>query len=176
MTFKNTIDAGTAVKKLILLSTVFSITGCDTLRNTFGLDHYQADEFNIEQNAPLTLPPSYDLEPPVQTEKNKDDTRQNDESTKKAKELLAISTSNEPVTKTGSTQNSELFKKAGGAEPKKDNIRELVDKEALDEEENPISDVFSQIAKNATRISNDDKTTQDLEKSFENKAKEKTES
>lgn len=42
-----------------------TLAGCDHMRNTFGLDHYQADEFKVPTNPPLSMPPNYDLRPPM---------------------------------------------------------------------------------------------------------------
>lgn len=48
------------------LGTAFMLlSGCDSLRSTFGLDHYQADAFSVPTNPPLTLPPDYNLRPPA---------------------------------------------------------------------------------------------------------------
>lgn len=41
------------------------VSGCDTLRHTFGLDHYAADAFNVTENPALCVPPEYNLTPPV---------------------------------------------------------------------------------------------------------------
>ena len=41
------------------------LSGCDTMRSTFGLDHYQADAFDVPTNPPLILPPDYNLRPPT---------------------------------------------------------------------------------------------------------------
>jgi hypothetical protein len=43
------------------------LSGCDTIRNTLGLDHYQADEMQVDPNprlASLTIPPNFQLRPP----------------------------------------------------------------------------------------------------------------
>lgn len=44
---------------------LLTLSGCDSVRNTFGLDHYQADAFTVPTNPPLTLPPDYNLRPPA---------------------------------------------------------------------------------------------------------------
>jgi len=43
------------------------LSGCDSVRNTLGLDHYQADEMQVDPNprlAALTIPPNFQLRPP----------------------------------------------------------------------------------------------------------------
>ena len=41
------------------------LSGCDSFRSTFGLDHYQPDEFNVSGNPPLSMPKDYKLRPPA---------------------------------------------------------------------------------------------------------------
>lgn len=50
---------------LALITSTIVLSGCDSLRNTFGLDHYQADEFKIPSNPPLSMPPDFNLRPPI---------------------------------------------------------------------------------------------------------------
>ena len=42
-----------------------TLSGCDSFRNTFGLDHYQPDEFKVSENPPLSIPKDYKLRPPA---------------------------------------------------------------------------------------------------------------
>ncbi|MBY0281414.1 MAG: DUF3035 domain-containing protein [Alphaproteobacteria bacterium] len=42
-----------------------ALSGCDSFRNTFGLDHYQPDEFKVSENPPLSMPKDYKLRPPA---------------------------------------------------------------------------------------------------------------
>ena len=53
-------------KKNLCLLAIFSIilTGCDTLRDTFGLSHYQPDDFAVQTNSSLSIPPDFSLIPP----------------------------------------------------------------------------------------------------------------
>lgn len=53
---------------LVLGTTVLS--GCDQFRHTFGLDHAQGDPFVVPTNPPLSMPPNYDLRPPLPGNKN----------------------------------------------------------------------------------------------------------
>lgn len=52
--------------KVLLGCAVLGIVvgGCDSVRNTLGLDHYQPDEMQAGVNPPLTQPPHFKLRPP----------------------------------------------------------------------------------------------------------------
>lgn len=41
------------------------MSGCTQVKESFGLGHYQADEFCVDPNPPLELPPEYNLPKPV---------------------------------------------------------------------------------------------------------------
>ncbi len=43
---------------------LLSLTGCDTVRDTLGLDHSGPNEFDVATSAPLSMPPDYNLRPP----------------------------------------------------------------------------------------------------------------
>jgi hypothetical protein len=49
---------------LYALAAVVLLTGCDTVRETFGRTKRSPDEFAVYQRAPLSVPPSYGLRPP----------------------------------------------------------------------------------------------------------------
>ncbi len=53
-----------------LLYIFFFLVSCDTVKSTLGMDHYQADEFNLETHKPLSIPPNYDLVPPYEKDKD----------------------------------------------------------------------------------------------------------
>jgi hypothetical protein len=40
------------------------LTGCDTVRDTLGLEHSGPNEFDVATSAPLSMPPDYNLRPP----------------------------------------------------------------------------------------------------------------
>jgi hypothetical protein len=42
----------------------FLLTGCDSVKDALGMNHYQPDEFLVATNPPLELPPSYHVRPP----------------------------------------------------------------------------------------------------------------
>lgn len=51
-------------KLFFLLTLPFMLSGCDTIRSTLGLDHNQANGFDVPINPPLVLPPDFNLRPP----------------------------------------------------------------------------------------------------------------
>ena len=65
------------------------LTGCDSVKQTFGLDHYQPDEFKVGQNLPLSLPPDSILRPPSK-DATFDDAKRQCSSRNKAKNLIGV--------------------------------------------------------------------------------------
>ncbi|MDP3372266.1 MAG: DUF3035 domain-containing protein [Candidatus Paracaedibacteraceae bacterium] len=126
------------------------LTGCDTLRSTFGLDHYQADEFNIAENPPLSMPPSYHLAPPsanntvgVKNAKKQAD----DNASLKVKKVLLGHTSK---TSSAESTNAKAIVEKASAETKADpKIRETVNKEESNESTSGdgITDTISKMGK-----------------------------
>ena len=113
-------------KKLSLtLSTLMLLlSGCDTIRNTLGLDHYQADAFAVQTNPPLVLPPDYNLTPP------KPGAAPTYTQTPEVKAQETLQTNDAKIHSASGTEGS-LLNHTSAAAPA--NIRELVDKEAADE-------------------------------------------
>lgn len=107
-----------------LLSLSLLLSGCDSVRNTLGLDHYQADAFAVPTNPPLVLPPSYNLTPPkpgaAPTHAQTSET--------KAQSVLQVE---DAKVHSGSGTEKQMMQNAQVKTP--ENIRELVDKEAADE-------------------------------------------
>ncbi len=114
------------MKKLQLgvlsLPLLLAQTGCDTVRNTLGLDHYQADAFAVPTNPPLILPPDYNLRPPApgaaptyaQTSQTQ------------AQETLINSSAK---VYSGNSSETGLISSTGAGEAQSD-IRKIVDEEA----------------------------------------------
>jgi hypothetical protein len=51
---------------IIALSTLaFLISGCSDFKRMVGIEKTSPDEFAVESRAPLTIPPDFDLRPPV---------------------------------------------------------------------------------------------------------------
>jgi len=108
----------------------FALSGCDNLRNTFGLDHYQPDEFNISDNPPLSIPKDYKLRPPVQGSGNSESAAAAPSSNEKVQDLLvgqskggAVSSSKDPAARS-------LLAQAADGQTVDPSIRETVNKEA----------------------------------------------
>ena len=145
---------------VILLSSAFiTLTGCDTFRNTFGLDHYQADEFNVGENPPLSMPPNYNLAPPANNaSENSEKKKADDENTtKKAKEALL---GRAEKTKNSSTNSGKIIvKKASEVQKPDPEIRKTVteEKDSLSSDSNSFPDkvakIGQEIAKNAKNTS-----------------------
>jgi hypothetical protein len=55
-----------SVRQVLLLSAVLavSLSACDQIRETVGVEKKAPDEFAVVRNAPLSVPPTYDLRPP----------------------------------------------------------------------------------------------------------------
>lgn len=49
---------------IAIVSATILLSGCDTVRETFGLTHENPDEFAVSQNPDLRIPPAFHLVPP----------------------------------------------------------------------------------------------------------------
>jgi hypothetical protein len=54
------------VRQILLMSAALavSLTACEQIRETTGIEKKAPDEFAVVRNAPLSVPPTYDLRPP----------------------------------------------------------------------------------------------------------------
>ncbi|HLD95572.1 MAG TPA: DUF3035 domain-containing protein, partial [Alphaproteobacteria bacterium] len=50
------------------------LSGCDSIKNTLGMDHYTPDEFEVSSNPPLTVPTDFSLRPPKDASCEKENT------------------------------------------------------------------------------------------------------
>lgn len=146
-------------KNFALLSVVsLSVSGCDSIKRTFGFDHYQADEMNVADNPPLSLPPCYDLRPP---EKNVPAVATSSTShTQKALEVISgkKQTTNHDTSKSQSTE--ALLKKVSATNTSDQQIKEKIESDAEKAKEksiNPLSGIGQKIMDNVTNVSNDTK-------------------
>lgn len=99
-------------------------SGCDSIRNTLGLDHYQADAFSVPTNPPLTIPPDFNLRPPTPG------AAPTNAQTPQVQAQKALKTQEQAV----STSKSEsTLITATGQKAVDPNIRDVVNKEAVDE-------------------------------------------
>lgn len=145
---------------------MFLLSGCDSMRSTFGLDHYQPDEFNVDNHQPLSMPPNYDLAPPEVSAAVTSAKRSKDESAaQKAQNVLIGRAVDKSATE--SVGAKAIVEKVSEKQIADANIRDTVTKEAKDNPEanNALADTFSKIGaeikKNAKRTSNDDADTKE---------------
>ena len=128
------------------------LVGCDSIKNSLGMDHYQPDEFNIRENDNLTIPPNYNLAPP---HKRNEDGKLVPISAQKAKQ--AVVGGGVDANSNISKENASTISKLG---PSDASIRETVDKEAEGEDDSGLSKKLSswkkEFLKNASSISNKD--------------------
>ncbi len=107
-----------------------TLGGCDTFRNTFGLDHYSPNEWDTTPNTSLILPPDFKgrpkLPPPTPGAPNP---HAIPETVKAQKTVLGDAPSDE---ETASTSNGEkgIVEKASENQEVTPDIRKIVDEEA----------------------------------------------
>ena len=137
----------------ILIGLSLFLTACDSVKSTLGMDHYQADEFNIKQNDPLSMPPNYKLMPPRTKDKDGKSVPL-DPSAEKAKKVVG---GGETEASISEASQQDLKDKVGSAD---DTIRETIDKEstqtgdsALDNKLNSWKKEFVQNAKSINKPS-----------------------
>lgn len=112
---------------LILLLASTTLAGCDKLRHTFGLDHYQADEFRVPSNPPLSMPPDYNLRPPVPGAPNPGDVNHRDKAHEKIMGQKAA------LARTTGDAEKSILKQAAKISKADPNIRAEVNKDAEEE-------------------------------------------
>ncbi len=54
----------TPLNLAVIAALPLALSACDTIKHTFGLDHYSGDEWSVPNTPPLELPPDYNLMPP----------------------------------------------------------------------------------------------------------------
>lgn len=146
-------------KNFALLSVAsLSVSGCDSVKRTFGFDHYQADEMTVADNPPLSLPPCYDLRPPKKNVPAV--TTASTSHTQKALEVIAgkKQTTNHDISKSQSTE--ALVKKVSATNTADQQIKEKIDsdaKKAREKSANPLSGIGQKIMDNVSNVSNDTK-------------------
>lgn len=118
-----------------------ALSGCDQVRNTLGLDHYQADPFRVPVNPPLSMPTDYNLRPPVPGAPNPGDVNHKEKAQEK---MLGQKLSLE---KTPNDAEKSILSHAHKTTVADPNIRAEVDKEA--EEEKTLFGKLKNIGSNA---------------------------
>jgi hypothetical protein len=141
-----------SLKILALISVGVSLSGCDSVRNTLGLDHYQPDEFNVTDHPPLSMPKDYNLRPPVDGKPIPNRTEFN-ASTQQAEQTL-LGPNRGTAVGAGSGQSTQsIVDQAKAGQTVDPNIRTTVDQEAKNEgEEGVIGRKMKEIRENAASI------------------------
>ncbi len=140
------------LKGLFCVLITIALTGCDTMRNVLGLDHYQPDEFSVAENPPLSLPPDYQLRPPVQGLKEGANPSTDTTATQQAQSRLLGKNASCP-TGAGTSTEQKLVHQAKAGQTAPNNIRQIVDKEAEAQSNRTIlDDKLDEIAKNAASL------------------------
>ena len=140
------------LKSVVLLGLAISLSGCNSVRNTLGLDHYQPDEFNIDENPPLSMPKDYNLRPPVDGKPLPNKPGVNAYTQQAAQALLGANA--RTTTTSDSSKNTQsLIERAHAGQTVDPHIRETVNKEAKDQEDDSvINRKLKEIKKNAASI------------------------
>lgn len=155
-------------KSILALSAIFLLTACESMKDSLGLTHYQADEFNVKQHDALEVPPNYNLMPPRKKDKDKDgNSIPIKETAVKAKEVIGGETVDAALS---SESETELKAKTGTAD---DSVREKIDSEAGVEEDSAVDKKLSawkkEFVENANSLNSDKnpEKSDDLEKNID---------
>ncbi|WP_165380366.1 DUF3035 domain-containing protein [Candidatus Finniella inopinata] len=131
---------------------LLALSGCDTMRNTLGLDHYQPDEFQISENPPLSMPKDYSLRPPSE---NTPATSVQPVNVATQKAEVALMGKAAPAKVVSTDNNAQgLVNQAAAGKSVDPNIREEVNKEAASEPKSTLEAKLAEIKKNATTLEN----------------------
>lgn len=126
--------------KFFFLSTalVFSLSGCDTTKQAFGMKRSSPNEFTVIKRAPLTIPSSFDLPEPEPGIKDRSE-RIRPASSEKAKSIVFQDDSKKiSQRKDHLTKGDDEFLSKAGAQSVDDNIRKTVDRETYALEKNKV--------------------------------------
>jgi hypothetical protein len=132
---------------LALVSIIFLSSGCDAgLKKSLGISHHSPNEYSVMKNAPLSVPPNFELTPPNDDiVKEKKDI---DKSISFSKDDNKKSEVKKEKTKGLSTADKTFMKKFDSHEKRKD-IRDLIKEDAkpviVPKEENKSGSVLSKI-------------------------------
>ena len=110
-----------------------ALSGCDSFRNTFGLDHYQPDEFKVSENPPLSIPKDYKLRPPAGSGNGAEDSVGrvvSPSSGIQAQSLLLGSSAASTPSVSKAQSEQSLLSMASSQQQAVPNIRETVNREA----------------------------------------------
>lgn len=141
---------------LVLIGMSLLLTACESVKSTLGMDHYQADEFNIKQNDPLEVPPNYKLMPP-RTKNKEGKSIPLNPSAEKAKQVVGGGESEAALSE---ASQHALKDKIGSAD---DSVRKKIDEESKEEGDGALDEKLSawkkEFVKNAKSINTDKAAT-----------------
>jgi hypothetical protein len=141
---------------IFFTSSLLILSGCDTVRDTFGLNHSAPDEFKVSENPPLSMPRDYALRPPAEGTDVPGTAALNYNASKEAqKTLLGHAPASSADTHTTAISSEKSLLSHAQAEQKTDpNIRQIVNEEAKTDSSSDISGKLSKmgdkIKENAT--------------------------
>lgn len=110
-----------------------ALSGCDSFRSTFGLDHYQPDEFKVSDNPPLSMPKDYKLRPPAGSGNSSESASINTGSFSSAgaqAQTLLVGSSAVATPNAKNKSEQTLLASASSQQQAAPNIRETVNREA----------------------------------------------
>lgn len=147
----------TCVIKLVSFVTLLTLSGCDSFRNTLGLDHYQPDEFQVSEHPPLSMPPNFNLRPPSSTPAPT--TQASNVSTQQAQQTLMGKQGTLTSATAGKDNTSQtLVNRAAAGQAVDPNIRQVVNQEAASQANRTVlDDKLDEIKRNATSFGQEKK-------------------
>jgi hypothetical protein len=111
-------------RKIIVVAAALaalSLSACSDLKQEIGIGRNSPDEFTVVKRAPLTLPPDYDLRPPMQG-----GAPSSAQATTQAKTVLMGTPAAEPAEAPAKGTAEEEFLKRAGADKANPSIRTVI--------------------------------------------------
>jgi hypothetical protein len=141
-----------------LTTAAMVLSSCETFKDTFGLNHYQADEFKVSDNPPLSVPRDYSLRAPdpANPEVGSSAVAKYNSSKEAHKTLLGRAPEQEAPKTVAISSEKSLISSAQKEQQTDPNIRKVVNDEAKvagspgDKLADKLSKMGEQIKSNAT--------------------------
>lgn len=114
------------------------LAGCNSAKESLGLNRQAPDEFAVVKRAPLEMPPNYSLRPP----KPGAPRPQEMQTAEQARKTVLGTTTSEAAGESSLSGSEQLFIQKAGADKAAPDIRRLVDVEAenYEDENQPVVD------------------------------------
>jgi hypothetical protein len=117
----------TLVRVILVAAMAIGVSGCGGLKDTFGLGKAPPDEYRVVEQAPLALPDSYQLLPPVPGAPRP----QVEDTADQAEDILLGSASGAASARgVGNSPGEEVFLSIAGANEAEPGIRQIVNRES----------------------------------------------